>query len=172
MDRVDQKFAEVQSAYPAAFACRTGCFGCCKSGLTVRNIEAEHIRAWLFENPTVVSSLKNEGNESFWGEEYCKFLDEKGGCSIYKVRPIVCRSHGAPTLIPAVNEDGDDMAELEADVCPLNFQDMDLGQLESKDWIRLDTLNLILSAVDREYDEKKLGNRVSLDPKVLANGII
>lgn len=160
LQRVDAKFAEIQSKYPASFSCKNGCFGCCRSGLTVTHVEGEHIRVWLEEHPEVKEGHKALPAMDSESTDFCRFLNADGGCTIYEVRPIVCRSHGAPILVPSEDED----MTLDADVCPLNFQDQSLETLDSGDWIRLDTLNTILSAVDREFDQENSGKRVPLDP--------
>ncbi|MCX6127190.1 MAG: YkgJ family cysteine cluster protein [Proteobacteria bacterium] len=93
LSRVDEKFSAVMARYPSSFQCRRGCFGCCKSGLTVTNVEARHIENWLASNPAVALGVESEAHTSERGEtnedEYCAFLNQDGGCSIYEVRPIV-----------------------------------------------------------------------------------
>lgn len=161
LGRVDDKFTEISSRHANAFTCKKGCFGCCKSGLTITNIEAQHIRQWLADRPLIKEKIEGLEVSQPHGEDYCGMLDEDGACTIYEVRPVVCRSHGAPILIP----DEDEQGTLDADVCPLNFQEIDLATLASSDWIRLDTLNTILATVDRDYDPKRAGERSSLSPR-------
>ena len=172
LSRVDEKFSGVMTRYPSSFQCRMGCFGCCKSGLTVTHVEARHIANWLVLNSAgavavtdeTVTSGKDENSE----DEYCAFLNQDGACSIYEVRPIVCRSHGSPILVPSVEEPG----ALDADVCPLNFQEIGLEAITSEDWIRLDTLNVILSVIDREFDPENAGLRCDLTPAGILKGKI
>ncbi len=159
MQRVDRKFADIQSKHPTSFSCRSGCFGCCKAGLTVTHVEAERIKVWLKRNADALQLAKESIASRHHGKDYCGYLDQFGGCSIYEARPTICRSHGAPTLIASEGAEG----ELVGDVCPLNFTDVDLGAIDSGDWIRLDTLNYILAAIDKEFDPLKAGQRVSLE---------
>lgn len=158
LKRVDEKFSEILNRNRNHFQCGKGCFGCCKSGFTVTHVEAAHIRLWLRENPSVVEKIKTAITQNNHGSEFCSALDKDGGCLIYDVRPIICRSHGAPVLIP--NES--DERTFDGDVCPLNFSEIELGSLTQADWIRLDTLNTILSRVDLEFDCDSAGVRVDL----------
>lgn len=155
LKRVDEKFSEIYEAHKPQFQCGRGCFGCCRSGLTITNVEAEHIRHWLNEHPDALPAILEADKAPHHGDKFCKFLAADGSCLIYEVRPIVCRSHGAPLLVPAL----DDSGELDGDVCPLNFKDFDLGNLGAKDWIRVDTLNTILVRVDLEFDKERAGKR-------------
>jgi Fe-S-cluster containining protein len=155
LKRVEEKFSEIHTRYPKQFQCGKGCFGCCKSGLTVTNVEGQHIRDWLMSHPEKVAEIIEADENPHHGEKYCKFLSASGACLIYEVRPIVCRSHGAPLLVPNENEEG----EFDGDVCPLNFTDFDLAELDAKDWIRLDTLNTILVRIDLEFDKTNAGVR-------------
>ena len=159
LNRVDEKFSEIFEKNRPQFQCGRGCFGCCKSGLTVTNVEAEHITSWLHEHPDAVQAIQKAQRKRTFGKEYCSLLSEDGSCLIYDARPIVCRSHGAPILVPS---EGDD-SELEGDVCPLNFSDFDLSALQQSDWIRLDTLNTILARVDLEFSQQKAGVRQDLN---------
>ncbi len=159
LKRVEEKFSEIQNRYPQQFQCGKGCFGCCKAGLTITNVEAQHIREWLSKFPEKIAELVEADNSPRQGEKYCRFLSESGSCLIYEVRPIVCRSHGAPLLVPNETEVG----EFDGDVCPLNFTDFDLAELDAKDWIRLDTLNTILVRIDLEFDPTHAGVRRPLD---------
>jgi Fe-S-cluster containining protein len=170
LDRVDSKFHDVVNKYPASFQCKQSCFGCCRSGLTVTNVEARHIKDWVERHPEVKLSItaqltsqdkvETEGIGRD-GSEVCSFLDANGGCQIYEVRPVVCRSHGAPILMPSE----EDPSLMDADVCPLNFQDFDLEKLPAEDWLRVDTLNMILAAVDKDFSEEGVGKRVELSPR-------
>jgi Fe-S-cluster containining protein len=161
LQRVDDKFSGVASKYPRSFNCKLGCYSCCKSGLTVTNVEAKHIRAWIDGLPSDHQKEVLGGNKmsSQNGVGFCEFLSAEGRCTVYPVRPVVCRSHGTPLLVSH-----GDSQPLEPDVCPLNFKDTPLSTLEPTDWIRLDTLNTILAAVDINYDPEQAGKRVPLTP--------
>lgn len=159
LKRVDEKFSEIFAKHQTRFQCGRGCFGCCKAGLNVSNVEAEHIRSWLNENPEIVAMAQKSAKAQYHGDGYCDFLSKDGECLIYEVRPIICRSHGAPVLVPdAEGSEG----ELVGDVCPLNFADFDLRNLPQSDWIRVDTLNMILARIDLDFDSDSAGQRKAL----------
>ncbi len=163
LEKIDVKFKQIVRKYPRSFSCASGCFGCCKSNLSVTHVEAELIREWLASHPEVKDRILGAGEKRIHGEEYCRYLDKAGNCEIYPVRPVICRSHGAPTLIPASADQPD---SLTADICPLNFQEVSLDSLESSDWIRLDTLNLILTAINNQFDQTNSGKRTKLEDVV------
>lgn len=122
------------------------------------------------ENLQVTTKVRT--NQKPHGEEFCDFLNTDGECMIYDVRPVVCRSHGAPILVPRDDDPvPNSEIELEGDVCPLNFESSDLAKLPASDWIRLDTLNTILAAIDREFDANKAGTRHSLDAATMIDKI-
>jgi len=71
-------------------ACTAGCYECCKNfGVPSRTrVEDERIKEFLQEHS--MRPREAEGNA-------CPYLDEDlhaGGCSIYPVRPFICRLYG------------------------------------------------------------------------------
>ena len=64
----------------------------------------------------------------------CAFLTKDGGCGIYPVRPFVCRSHGAPIAIAREEY-------YQIDVCPLNFSNNPIEELDQEDFFILDQWN-------------------------------
>lgn len=72
-------------------ACAKGCSSCCKMNVTISQIEANIISEKTGLNVKQLSNSKNHNSEEFIGIP-CMFL--KGdSCSIYEVRPFVCRKH-------------------------------------------------------------------------------
>ena len=70
--------------------CTEGCYECCKSfGVPSRTkVEDARIKEFLQEHS--MQQGEAEGNT-------CPYLDEdqaEGGCSIYPVRPLICRLYG------------------------------------------------------------------------------
>jgi uncharacterized protein len=156
LKKIDEKFSLIQQRHPKQFQCQRGCSSCCKKGLSVTPIEADYIRSWIKARPDRRQSIleMSAANRTNIG---CRYLDGAGACSIYEVRPVICRSHGAPTLIPEGNG-------LKKDICPLNFaDDPELLTLTSEEWIRLDTLNLILTALNKAYLGQDSWERVPLE---------
>ena len=68
------------------FICTKGCHECCQNfGVPSRTrVEDERIKAFLHENSLPVGEA--QGNT-------CPYLIETG-CSIYPVRPLICRLYG------------------------------------------------------------------------------
>lgn len=100
--------------------------------------------------------------------DFCRFLDADGSCSIYEVRPIICRTHGAPVSWME-EDDGGGNKEESRDVCPLNFEGVNLKELQAQDVISLDKLNTILSVIARHYVQSNEVIRESLTS--IADGI-
>ena len=93
--KVDAFFTRVAERHGDDMQCGSGCSDCCHVRLTVTGVEATAIRdelaAWPAERRTALA-----GNARAAAPERCAALDPAGRCLIYQVRPIVCRSHGAP----------------------------------------------------------------------------
>ena len=97
------------------------------------------------------------------------FLAADGLCSIYEVRPLICRSHGAPILIQI------DAKERAWTPAPKNFK-KGMSMLDVGDWIHLETLNTLLGLIDwrnaldhgREKPDPE-SDRISLSLAALLN---
>lgn len=146
--KIDAKFAEIAARHPKQFACQSGCHGCCLPGLTVSAVEADHIRAALADDPSLRDAVAALDGTSAWRGERCALLNKNGQCSIYAVRPALCRAHGAPTWLR------DAAGELARDVCPLNFADLPLTALDAADGIDLTTLTTLLYVVGARHAQR------------------
>ena len=160
LTKVDEFFGSVYARNSAKFSCAKGCYGCCRAGLSVAKVESDYIRRWLYEHPgerAKIKDLSKMRNDP----DFCRFLDADGACSIYEVRPIICRTHGTP--VSWTEEDDPDSNKNESrDVCPLNFEGVNLKELQSQDVISLDKLNTILSVITRHYTQSNEVIRESL----------
>lgn len=155
--KVDAKFAEIAGRNSKDFACGVGCHSCCLPGLTVNPLEAEAIRRYLDAHPEKRSAPS-------FGKNRCRFLGANGACSIYEARPLVCRSHGAPLQYRDPENKKFEEALRFRDVCPLNFQEKDLGKLPAEDVFNLDTVNTLLSLLaSRAFGKKAAIERVPLE---------
>jgi Fe-S-cluster containining protein len=92
--KVDGFFARVVERHGDDMKCNSGCSECCHVRLTVTAVEADAIRTALADWPeTRRQTLAANARSS---TDRCAALDPTGRCLIYDVRPITCRSHGAP----------------------------------------------------------------------------
>lgn len=115
--RVDAHFEAATERSPGQFACRAGCFDCCRAGLSAFAIEADRITEALWtlsdaDRATVADQARQADRE------HCALLID-GRCSVYQQRPILCRSHGLAVRVPA--EVRADPGQPEFDHCPLNY---------------------------------------------------
>ncbi len=148
---VDQVVDKVKSRYGVHLECRPGCHSCCRHDLTVFEVEAASIRSGFKELPgaqrvhilnqaEAVHLRKAEGRPVV-----CPFLVQNC-CSIYPLRPIICRTQGLPLL--CTDEEGEDVV----DFCPVNFSTPGaVAELDPEHLIRLDILNLKLVATNLAY---------------------
>ena len=86
--------------------CRPGCADCCIVNVAVLNPEAEAIAGFLVESRTAAeledldAALQQLYIDTRWLDDEerimvrrkCAFLDQQGTCSIYPVRPLLCRA--------------------------------------------------------------------------------
>lgn len=151
VDKVDSKFEQIVEKYGDQMVCQKGCFQCCKADLSVSEVEWRAIKEFASDNLTTLKKAKRKNDKN-----QCEFLDEDGGCLIYPVRPIICRSHGAPILYKSEETDGD----LSKDVCPLNFSRKPLEEVDDQCFINVELVNTILAMTNQmatgEKQRKKL----------------
>ncbi len=156
LQKVDAKFNEIQQRHADKMNCRQGCHSCCLPGLSVSTLEASFIAHFLQADKQADEACADiERRDPFHGSR-CSFLGDAGGCSIYEARPVVCRSHGVPIRFETEEK------ETMVDVCPLNFEELSLAELDGADFINIDTLNTILAAIAKQFNPEDTGNRVPL----------
>lgn len=139
--KVDAFFARVAGRHGHAMQCRAGCAACCLPGLSVTGVEAAAIWEGLEAMPEAERAKQRARARREEGAA-CAALDEEGRCSIYSVRPLVCRSHGLPIRLPGPR--GLPMI----DACPKNFTE---GEPEADCVLDQTTLSTLLLAVDRAH---------------------
>ena len=147
--KVDGFFARVQDRHGDAMQCDSGCSDCCHVRLTITEVEARAIRAELASWPAG-RRTHLAARAAAAPADRCAALDEAGRCAIYAVRPVVCRSHGAPIRmrrgsLPVITS------------CPHNFKDTEPAPDCVLDQ---ELLSALVLAVDRE--EGGDGGRVDL----------
>ena len=82
--------------------CYKGCSTCCSSFVMITDLEANILKDYCKTNDIdidenliskQVSRTRENWNEIDSDDRKCMFLDEKGACKVYDVRPGVCRKH-------------------------------------------------------------------------------
>ena len=111
--------------------------------LSITRVEADAIRAelagWTAERKRALAA-----NVAAAAPDRCTALDGAGRCLIYAVRPIVCRSHGAP--IRMRNEHS--LPVIQA--CPDNFTAHGPAAAEADCILDQTTLSAMVLAIDRD----------------------
>lgn len=147
LEKLGEWHAKLEAFFDQAFKqsrgqmkCASGCDQCCRVERTVFGIEADLIRAYVATN-SLPSKPESEANT-------CAFLDQ-GHCTIYHVRPSICRTHGL------VLKHGAEISH-----CDLNFQD----ELPPKgNWLSSETADTVLATLQIAYERVGgEGRRISL----------
>lgn len=141
--------------------CQQGCSRCCYVDLSVFEIEASYIRQWFHS----LSSVEKQKLRAQWSSllteqlnfqnqsvKSCVFLRQES-CTIYPVRPVICRTQGLPLTFRLESQ-------THVDVCPLN-EEM-LNQATASEILNLETLNVILAQMEKQDAHGSSRQRVSL----------
>lgn len=99
LDRIYQQFFEKAHAYTQDAICKAGCAFCCTGTGTIDVTTLEglrilrHIRTFpgALQKNLEKSIAKDRKNRELSRKSSCPFLNKKRNCSIYDVRPFVCR---------------------------------------------------------------------------------
>lgn len=83
----DARFADSTAAIGEPIGCKPGCAACCVDDLTVWQVEADAIAAYVRRADAAPLQLHPEGA--------CVFLGADRRCQVFAARPYVCRSQGA-----------------------------------------------------------------------------
>lgn len=140
-ERIDGAARDIAERCAEDLACKVGCDSCCVDGLTVLSVEAEAILEHLEERGLSATPAPRPGG--------CVFLDDKGACTIYEARPVVCRTHGLP-LRMAGGLDEEDRPERplrvlqDVEVCALNFTEREPAPDDVLDAERIAALLLVV----------------------------
>lgn len=140
--KVDAFFARVQARHPTDLRCDRGCSHCCHVRLSVTGVEAEAVRGEVASWPEARRAAL-AANVASAPADRCAALDAGGRCLIYAVRPIVCRSHGAPIRM----RDARALPVVEA--CRENFTARGPAAADADCILDQETLSAMVLAVDR-----------------------
>lgn len=112
--RADPFFDQVLAAQGEHMRCGPGCDACCQQDLALCLLEGIVLLSGLERLPDPERQALAQA--ALIGAPPCPLLDARGQCTLYDVRPIICRTHGLPILY---REEG--QAEGSLSVCHLNF---------------------------------------------------
>jgi len=150
----DSVFQATRHAYQSHIHCARGCAACCSLD-TVIPLEAYVIASFLKN-----SSQSHRFSSGSQPEQQCVFLEnETQACTIYEVRPIICRTHGLPMTYP--DQPG-------IDICPLNFAgDQDVLSVEPCYVLDVETITTNLMRLNLAFcilsqQPEIAGERISL----------
>lgn len=146
-------WSNVQERYPHELQCRKGCCGCCELE-SVSALEAYIILDFLDRQ-----SVKTAEPASAFPIGQCPLL-ANGLCTIYPVRPLICRTHGLPVRSITLTDGA-------IDCCPLNFPDGELQNIDHTVVLDVDMITDNLMRLNMAFclllGEKKLSSkRISL----------
>jgi Fe-S-cluster containining protein len=151
--KVDAFFARVQARHGTEMKCNTGCHHCCFVRLSITRMEADAIRAevsgWTADRKQALAA-----NVVAAPAHHCAALAPGGRCLIYAVRPIVCRSHGAPIRMR------DERSLPVVQACSNNFTAHGPSAADPDCILDQTTLSTMVLAVDRA--EGNDGTRIDL----------
>jgi Fe-S-cluster containining protein len=135
-EEVDARARAMEDRLPFGLACRRGCSDCCRDGLRVSPLEADHIRA---RHPRLLA----EGEPHPPGA--CAFLDRERACRIYPDRPYVCRTQGLP-----LRWEEPEAGTESRDICPIHDPGPPLLALAPEDCWELGPTEGRLAELQRE----------------------
>lgn len=156
--KVGEKFDSIAQDKSIHLQCGKGCHSCCLPELSVSRLEFDYIEKFLSKNPGTAVKVRNaiEHYQKESAPKQCALLDGKGFCMIYQVRPLICMSHGAPITFKNKND------ESSWDICPLNESALNEDNIKQSLYFNIDTLNLILAALNQAYDSEASPDRFAL----------
>ncbi len=139
--KADAFFERVHERHASDMECAAGCHDCCAPGLTVTEVEARAIADHL---------AARQGGQPRGGgrSDRCAALGHDGRCTIYPVRPLVCRTHGVPIRSPVEARRGR-LPVLSS--CSKNFKGDRLEAVDDSAVLDQTTLSTLLFAVDAAF---------------------
>jgi hypothetical protein len=155
----DDVFATMQEAFGTHIHCAKGCAACCTLE-RVSPLEAYMIASFLQDSQ--ISPIPELSDRAISPQEQCVFL-HCNECTIYPVRPIICRTHGIPIVYP--DQQG-------IDACPLNFTDFDFATIDPQFLLDAETLTTNLMRLNLAFciltqQQESAGDRIPLHSLII-----
>jgi len=150
----DNVFAATHEAFRSHIRCARGCAACCILE-TIVPLEAYVIASYLHTSTPLTNPVLQDRADQ--PAEQCVFI-HNNECTIYPVRPIICRTHGLPIIYP-------DREEI--DTCPLNFTDVDLTSIDKRFLFDVETITENLTRLNLAFcimtqKKESAGDRIPL----------
>lgn len=138
VEKVDAFFERVAERYRDKIKCAPGCADCCRRIITLYPFEIDRMMTAVAELDAaeleqVVQRARRSGADP---QAACPLLFEDR-CLIYKARPVICRTHGLPLLVP-----GEDSLSM----CVYNLKGLE--HLDGDCVLDLKPVNQILATVN------------------------
>ncbi len=166
-DKIDSKAAVITAYYADNIICRSGCSSCCipislmpvEFYAIKKELEDKKLPPGLFDGfsgrctasrsvKTEYASSEPDGNIDTEPES-CIFLNNSA-CSIYRHRPVICRTQGLPLLYYSEYPENYTLA-----VCGLNFTAVDDDfEFDTEFAIDLDMVNSSLYRINKDFSDK------------------
>ncbi len=139
--RLDAFWARARAQAGDQMRCAPGCAECCARCLSLFPVEAERLaeaaRALPLAARRAILARSRRALED--PAAACPLLED-GRCLTYAARPVVCRTHGLPLLVPGAG------GAPELSVCPLNFGDA--ARFSGEGVLDLGPVNAVLATVN------------------------
>jgi Fe-S-cluster containining protein len=139
-DRIDRRSGRLVDMHCKHITCKAGCSDCCTD-----------FSVFPVEYHAILDDLRGAGIRELpdGGDAACAFLRD-GLCTLYRFRPLICRTHGLPV---AFLTDDDGAAQMAVSFCPKNFGDAAPADLEfgPQNTLDLDDLNQELSEINERF---------------------
>lgn len=144
-DEIDQLSDNLHRKHTKHMKCKVGCDMCCMD-----------YRIFPLEFHFILEELRTQKEKPILNkkasDETCIFL-RNHQCSIYHLRPVICRTHGLPLIF--MNDSGD----WELSACELNFRKFDMDDFNEMNTFPQDTYNSKLFLLNKvfiqAFEEKK-----------------
>jgi uncharacterized protein len=146
VEKVDAFARRAEDGQARWLQCKRGCDGCCRTRRTAWAVEIHRLTEYVATlGPERDDLVARRADPQVVGGERCVFLDADGGCAVYPVRPILCRTHGPA----AVTSEGDLVW------CGLNFAELDpetvLDHIPADSVLQLNTLETLLALINQRF---------------------
>ena len=159
---IDQHSGFLEDIHQKYMKCKNGCDMCCI------DFSIFPVEYYFILNETEKENVKPEPEENP-ENNICSFL-KNHSCTIYKHRPIMCRTHGLPLVY--ANDDG----EFELSACELNFTEFDFENFTMENTLPQDKYNSKLFILNKQFitvfKARKFGEMDLIPMKQLAQEFI